>query len=85
MIFVLFKNQEMIGYVKSESDAIQRLKQIADNIVKSEKNENRIFTEHIERGINIYSQYIGKYMNGFVYLIHTLKYEKLEEDIIYTS
>lgn len=86
MKYILFKNNEMLGYLDSETEVKQAISDLADSIIANLSNSDtpttektRIFRENIESGINIYTQVLGAFINGAVYLQDVLYWKQISQ------
>jgi len=80
-IYIIFIDKDMKGYLPSEKHAMESIQNEAKKIIESKRKEmrekGRVFLEETENGIRIYTQTLGVYLNGAVYPLHTLHWEKL--------
>lgn len=82
--YIIFKNEELLGYLNSEEDAKTAISKLADTLITEieeipRSDHIRIFRENITNGIRIYSQLLGVYINGSVILQHTLTWKEISE------
>lgn len=70
------------GYLSDQDNAKMAVLEVAKRLVHNKREsseEIRVFTEHIDGGINIYTQTLGTYFNGPVTLLHTIEYKNIPE------
>lgn len=86
VVYVMFQDGQMLGYVTSESDARNAMVHLADTLTKTllrTENDSKIpirfFRETIECGIRIYTQTLGVVYNGAVVLRHVLNWTELAQ------
>ena len=81
--YIIFLNGDMKGYLNNEEDTKKKVSDLADFLEMEENKKTKvpikIFRENIENGINIYTQIIGQYVNGTLFLQHVIKWKCIPE------
>jgi hypothetical protein len=79
--YIIFLDDNLKGYLDDEVSARKAITDLANSLIDNLKSEEnmRVFQETVEQGINIYSQSLGKYINGPVYHCHKIEYRLLPE------
>jgi len=82
-IYIIFLNDEIKGYLSDKTTTIQRVNSLSEKLTEEERQKYstqvRIVTEQKDGYINIYAQQLGRYIDGFVELKHTIKWKELTE------
>ena len=82
--YIIFLNDEIKGYLNTEEETKKKVYELSDYLENHElKVTNvpiRILKETIDNcGINIYTQIIGNYINGSLYLKHVIKWKCVKQ------
>jgi hypothetical protein len=80
-VYIIFIDGKLSGYVKDEKTARMTVFNTASSIVDKKKQNNdkiKVYIENVENGINIYSQTVGAYINGFVNVENKIHWVRLD-------
>jgi hypothetical protein len=76
---IIFLDGEILGYLDDEIYAKKAVSDLADKLIENIKTTSsvnqRISRENIDTGIKVYTQNIGTFMEGFVYLKHVITWK----------
>ena len=82
-IYIILLDDIIKGYVPTEKVAKDLIHKLSEKLISDVKQlftvPVRIFTEHTEIGVNIYSQELGRIINGPVVMSYSITYKEIIE------